>query len=41
MKSKMEINHKGLPIIGKKLRVAGGEGGEGRGNWVMGIKEGI
>ena len=30
-KSERETNHKRLLIIGSKLRVAGGEGGEGMG----------
>ena len=40
MKSEREANHKRLLIIGNTLRVAGGKGIGGWGNWVMGIKEG-
>ena len=38
MKSEKETNHKRVLTIGNKLRVAGGEGW---GNWVMDIGEGM
>ena len=38
MKSERETNHERLTNR-HKLRVAGGEGGWGQGNWVTGIKE--
>ena len=35
MKSKREVNHKRLLIIGNKVRVTGGVGMGGWGNWVI------
>ena len=40
MKSETETNYERLLVIGNKLRVAGGEGGGGWGNRVMGFKDG-
>ena len=41
IKTEREANHKRLLTLGNKLRVARGEMGEGWGQWVVGIKEGI
>ena len=41
MRPERETNHKRLLILGNKLRVAGGEGRGGWGNWVVDIGEGM
>ena len=38
--SEKKKNHERLLTLGNKLTVAGGEGGGGICNWVVGIKEG-
>ena len=40
MKIEKEANHKRLLIAGNELRVGGGMWVRGKGNWVIGIKEG-